>query len=324
MKNKAGIFTVSLDFELYWGLRDKRSIRAYEQNLKGVHEAVNRILGLFDKYQVHATWATVGFLFAKDMEELNHYSPFSKPKYEDINLDPYKYIKDNHTLENLYHFAPVLVNNISKYQNQEIASHTFSHYYCLEKGQTKNEFDSDIQAAVNVAKDKGISLESLVFPRNQWNVDYLSVLHKYGIKSYRGNEKGWIYEAVGEKEENLFRRGIRLLDSYINLSGSNSYKVQSINTTSPYNIPSSRFLRPVSSKLSLIEGLRRRRITNSLLQAAKNGEIFHLWWHPHNFGINIDANINFLEIILQSFTELKEEYDMKSLNMKEISELVAD
>ena len=36
MTMKKGVFTVSLDFELYWGLRDKRTISEYEANLKGV------------------------------------------------------------------------------------------------------------------------------------------------------------------------------------------------------------------------------------------------------------------------------------------------
>ncbi len=70
MTFKKGIFTVSLDFELYWGFRDKRNIREYEENLKGVEKAIEGTLDLFDKYDIHATWAIVGFLFAQDIEEL--------------------------------------------------------------------------------------------------------------------------------------------------------------------------------------------------------------------------------------------------------------
>ena len=76
MAIKSGIFTVSLDFELYWGLRDTTTINEYEANLKGVKIAIERILELFDKYDIHATWATVGFLFkTKITGESNHFFP---------------------------------------------------------------------------------------------------------------------------------------------------------------------------------------------------------------------------------------------------------
>ena len=87
MAIKSGIFTVSLDFELYWGLRDRKTINEYEANLKGVKIAIERILGLFDKYDIHTTWATVGFLFAHDIEELKLLSPEQKPSYHDTNLN---------------------------------------------------------------------------------------------------------------------------------------------------------------------------------------------------------------------------------------------
>ena len=67
MESKYGIFTVSLDFELYWGVRDKRTIEDYEKNLEGAKKAIEVILEVFEEYEVHATWATVGFLFAKNI-----------------------------------------------------------------------------------------------------------------------------------------------------------------------------------------------------------------------------------------------------------------
>ena len=102
-------------------------------------------------------------------------------------------------------------------------------------------------------------------------------------------------------DEKLIKRALRLIDSYINISGSNSYYLESINTEKPYNIPASRFLRPVSKRLSKFENIRKKRIIKSLKQAALNQQVFHLWWHPHNFGVNIDKNIKFLENILSVF-----------------------
>jgi GAF domain-containing protein len=42
-----GIFTISLDFELYWGVRDKVDLEAYRGSLLGAREAIPRLLDLF-------------------------------------------------------------------------------------------------------------------------------------------------------------------------------------------------------------------------------------------------------------------------------------
>ena len=324
METKYGIFTISLDFELFWGVRDKRTIEDYEKNLEGAKKAIEILLEVFEEYEVHATWATVGFLFAQDSEELGKAIPLRIPSYNDINLNPYQYITKNYSLEPSYHFAPKLIKKIHNCKNQEIGTHTFSHYYCLEEGQNKDEFNSDIEAAVAIAKKNNIPIKSLVFPRNQLNEEYLSVLNKHGIDSYRGNEQAWLHKASSSSNNKFIKRVFRLLDSYINLTGSNTFSLGSIKSDKPYEIQSSCFLRPTSKKLALIEGLKKRRITNSLIKAAKNCEIFHLWWHPHNFGINTDENIEFLTEILSCYRDMKSKHGMKSLNMGEISNLISE
>lgn len=323
-RSKHGVLTISLDFELYWGLINVKTPQEYKSNLQGTKKAIEKTLELFEKYQIHATWAVVGFIFAKDKAELALLSPNNKPSYTNENLNPYYYIENNDYIDDDFHFAPQLIDNINRYDHQEIGTHTFSHYYCLENGQTTEEFTADLSAAINIAKKKGISIESLVFPRNQWNDEYFAVLNEQGIVSYRGNEQSWLYKAVDETGESKARRALRLIDSYINLSGSNSYDLNSINSQAPYNIPSSRFFRPVSKKLSAFEGLRKKRIINDLIYAAKHNEVFHLWWHPHNFGADVEGNIQFLEDILIVYAEMKEKYGMESLNMSEISQLITD
>lgn len=52
--------------------------------------------------------------------------------------------------------------------------------------------------------------------------------------------------------------------------------------------------------------------------AAKHGEIYHLWWHPHNFGINTNENILQLENICNFFSEMRDKYGMNSKFMCEI------
>ena len=129
MSLEYGVFTVSLDFELYWGVRDKRTIEGYGENLRGVQRVVPELLRVFRGHDIHATWAVVGFMFCKDAAELREKFPESLPTYEHQSLSPYDYISENASLEKIYHFAPELISDISAQNGQEVATHTFSHYY---------------------------------------------------------------------------------------------------------------------------------------------------------------------------------------------------
>ena len=221
-----GAFVISLDFELYWGLRDKRTIEEYRENLDGVRNAVEKMLEMFTRYGIHATWATVGLIYFKNTAELKQHLPEIQPEYKNESLSPYKYLKRTENIDNHYHFAPDLIERIRNTPGQEIGTHTFSHYYCLEEGQTAESFKADMQAAIKIAADRGIKTDSLVFPRNQWNPEYLSILDELGIKCYRGCENSWLHKAVNQQGESKLRRALRLMDAYVNLTGHHTYPVR--------------------------------------------------------------------------------------------------
>lgn len=317
-----GKLVISIDFELFWGVRDKLSITEYGKNIKGAHTAVPRMISMFTDYGIHATFATVGFLFCESKEELLANIPQLKPRYENSHLSPY----EEHFLtigkgitDDPYHYAGNLIKTILATPFQEIGSHTFSHFYCLEAGQSLNEFRCDLQAAKNIAEKKGIALTSLVFPRNQLNYKYLKACADAGIICFRGNEQSWLYKPTNDKNNKIIRRILRFADTYINLSGHHCYKDEYMLRTFPVNIPSSRFLRPFHSKLKFFEGLKLHRIKSSMLHAAKNNLTYHLWWHPHNFGVNQDQNFNFLRKILEYYQVLNKQYNFRSYTMTELA-----
>lgn len=313
-----GALLISLDFELYWGVRDKRSLQSYRRNLEGVHDAIPRMLEVFREFGIHATWATVGLLFCRDAEEARRRRPAERPAYDAPGLCPYRYLDTETDLPASCHFSPELIDLIASVPNQEIATHTFSHYYCRESGQTLHTFVADLQAAIAVSADRGHPPRSIVFPRNQWNADYLSVLPELGIQCYRGNEPSWCYRAVDKQRDNVMRRAGRFLDTYVNLCGHQTYRPARPGPGMPYDFPSSRLLRPRSRRLAALEGLRLRRIRQSLRHAARKGEVFHLWWHPHNFGVETAANVAFLAEVLKEFSILRDRYGMQSLTMAEL------
>ena len=85
----------------------------------------------------------------------------------------------------------------------------------------------------------------------------------------------------------------------------------------PMNIPASRFLRPLSGQ-QVIDKLLLHRVKEGMLEAAKTNGVFHLWWHPHNFGERTEANLKNLEQILKYYCLLNQVHGMKSLSMKEL------
>jgi len=322
MKNDTGALVISLDFELIWGVRDLGG-SVKRKDLLPTRKVVLRLLDLFKKYEIHATWATVGFLFFETRDQMLKSLPDRVPAYQNQQLSPYFSISEEVGVDEVsdpLHFAPSLIRLILDTPYQELGTHTFSHYYCLEDGQTPEDFQSDLQAALRAGERFGCKIESIVFPRNQYSQEYLDICAQNGIKSYRGNEAIWFRTPSKRSDHRrLSRRFMRILDAYFNVSGSNAYKLPIVER--PVNIPASRYLRSASKRLKVLEPLRLRRIISSLRQTAKDGHIFHLWWHPEDFSEDMDANFDFLEKILMEFSELRVKYGMRSLTMGEVTKL---
>lgn len=321
--SKKGLFIISLDFELLWGVRDKKTIESYGENIRGVRQVIPALLELFDRYGIHATFATVGFLFARNKEELLSFLPPVLPQYPVKRYSPYEngYLNGigASEKEDLYHYGASLIEMIRQHPGQEIASHTFSHYYCLEDA-SLDSFEADMKAAKAIAASYNIDLKSVVFPRNQYSTEHIAVIKKLGFTSYRGNEQSYLYQPRKNEEQNKKIKALRLADSYLNFTGHHTFSMANQQGSDIVNIPASRFLRPYSPALKLFNGLRLHRIRQSLTHAAQQGEAYHLWWHPHNFGKNLKENLASLEVVLQHFKMLQERYGMQSRSMKEIAE----
>ncbi len=73
-----------------------------------------------------------------------------------------------------------------------------------------------------------------------------------------------------------------------------------------------------------LEKFRLRRIKRGIAYAAEKREIFHLWWHPHNFGVNLQANLDFLREILNTFRQYRESHQLQSLSMLEVAQIARD
>ena len=308
-----GEFVISLDFELLWGVRDHATRDSYGANILGGRAAIPPMLEQFERNEIEATWATVGAAFCATRDELFAALPPEelRPRYEQAALSNYQYLDEIGPDEasDPYYFAASLVEQIAACPGQEIATHTMSHYYCLEPGASVDSFTADIDAALKIAATRGVSLNSIVFPRNQYAAEHLDVIRQRGIQHYRGNPGAWAYRSVAGAGQTLPRRLLRLIDAHTGVLGPHLYE------PGGDNVPASHYLRPCAGRLAPFHPRHLAMIERAMTQAARTGTGFHLWWHPHNFGISTEANLGGLDRILACFERLKGEYGMVSRTM---------
>jgi peptidoglycan/xylan/chitin deacetylase (PgdA/CDA1 family) len=317
---------ISLDFELYWGLLDIRSLASYAANLRGVPQAVEGMLDLFAEFDVHATWATVGFLFMDSMAEVQASRPAVLPGYADPRLDPFAYAHGPGSVANpAFHFAPHLVERILVAPGQELATHTLSHFYPLEAPQALDAFGADLETAIAVARRRfGVDLTSIAFPRNQYSREHLRIAAQAGITAFRGNPEQWMYSTRAGSDDSRPARLGRFADTYLPIARDTSFVPTAPPAGLPVNVQGSRFLRPWSEERRRLDGLRLRRVVGELRDAAENGRHYHLWWHPHNFGLAPGQNLAALRHILNAFATLRETHGMRSQTMRDVAGSVGD
>lgn len=308
-----GTLIVSLDFELFWGMLEVCPLEDYQDNVLGGRAAIPRLLALFEKYGIHATWATVGFLFAENYEELSRYFPEACPTYADQRITPYPWFSriGGTEQEAPCFFGGSLLPKIAKTPGQEIGSHTFSHFYCREKGQTPEQFRADMEAALAIARDKGYPLTSAVMPRNHCEPEYTEILKELGFTAYRDEENDWCHRIPWRP----LRRMMKLTDVYFPITGLGGYRPQKENGI--WNLTGSRMYKAILPPLAFLERVKLWRIKSQMRHAAMHGLTFHLWWHPHNLGVRTDAHFAQLEEIFSYFRELQRKYGMQSRNMGE-------
>src|SRR5690348_14705140 len=321
-----GALVISLDFELYWGVADIYVAgSAHREKLVAAHYVIPRLLDLFREFDISATWATVGMLFAHDESEAKAFYPDKRPSYTDSKLSSYSPSHQQHDLEERFHYAPDLIKKIADCARQEIATHTFAHYYCLEPGQDAQEFEADLSAAKRIAEKYGVTLRSIVFPRNQINGNYFPVLANSGIRAYRGNQSHWANIPGPRREQVKWnRRIIRLAEAYVDVTGDNTVRWEEIIEPSGLcNVRASRYMRPYAPSRHLLEPRRLKRIVSGIEFAAKSKRLFHLWWHPEDMGRNTAENFCFVRAILQSFKRCQQKYGMRSMSMCDVAQRVS-
>lgn len=281
------IFSISLDFELRWGMYDRlgANLDAYRENLMNARGAVLALLKLLVARKMPATWACVGALACRDWNDYFSRAP-QPPKYERASLRFSPRFSELDPRGDL-HFAPDLLDAIHAAPGQELGTHTFSHLLMREPGVTAGDVRSDLIAVAKLWEERfGSPPRSLSFPRNQWA--FLEVVRGSSIRIWRGNPAPWYYECNEAATNRALPRALRLLDS-LNPRARRSTGLEGDMTRG------SLFLRVHLPPA--LWSLHVARIRNEV-EALRPGQIFHLWWHPHNLGRDTAARLRRVEEVL--------------------------
>ncbi len=315
---KLGTFTISLDTESIWGIYYGGRSDYYIDHLEKWRENIKRLIILLEKYNIKATWAFVGHLFLDQCQKVNNI-----PHPDILDLGYKEKIKNwrlfdpcTDIIKNPFWYGKDVLNFVKGIRpKQEIATHTFFHTKATDPKCTEQVFRSEIEKCLEVAGEEKVHIKSIVFPSNQ--IAHLSVLKDFGINNFRDLEnsffRNWPYPL--QRPFMFFQHFLSLTPSTYNL---NELKKKEGALAIPvslffinYNFVIKRFIIPGNS--------RSRRAIKGINSAIKNGELFHMWFHPIDLGSSEKMFENLEKVF--SFVDKKiREGELINLTMEEIGD----
>ena len=274
-------FTVSLDFELMWGTKD----RPYGESFRKLceierREVVDWLLGLLTEYGIRATWGVVGSLFFKRDHE-----------------DPLLY--GSELIEKIMR-CPV---------RQEIGSHTMTHAVLGAPNCTAAMAERELGDWVRVARANGVDFQTLILPRNC--IGNLDIARRHGFRCYRGQEPVWY-----QSQPRVVRRLGHLLEI---LSARTPVSVMPLQNAGMWSIPGSMLYTPAFGlRRYLPVWLRVLRAKRGLNAALRQKRLFHLWFHPTDLTRRTEAMLDGLRQIFERAASLRDAGQLDILPMRDL------
>lgn len=295
---------LTFDTELAWGTRGRADLKPdYDRT----RETIRRILGILEKRDVAATWATVGHLFLDRCCRLDGvaHPEIVRPKRGDGDW----YDEDPATSEErdpLWYGSDILGWIRGCATRQEIGCHTFGHIRSDVPGFGEAAFRSDLEACRRAADEKGISLKSFVYPENR--VAFVPALKEFGFECFRSGDTGWYASLPGP-----WSRIAHVLDQFLNPSAPVSDPVM---RDGIWELKGSMYLAHAHGWGAwLSDGQRVRKARNGIRLAAETGKTFHLWTHPFNLASDPERLIPVLDRILDFACEERSKGRLEILTM---------
>ena len=306
-----GIFTISIDYESAWGYADHDLSNTDKERIRGEAAITRRLIELFEKYNVPATWAIVGHLFERGCTWDNDtpHPEYPRPIHKDEKRDWFaEHPPKNEYTDPLWFDVDNLVSDIARSPvGHELASHGYAHIMYGEDTTNREAVMADLANLGRVNRIHDVPFTSFVFPRNIEG--YHRMIKVNGFTAYRGVSPKWNDRHTGSK-----RRLTNLLDYYL---PSAVTFVPKVTIHGLINIPDSMLLLGRNGPRKLIlPSVMVRKAKKGLKKAARRKEVFHLWFHPSNFSYDTETQFRIFEKILARAGTLRDKgmLDIKTLN----------
>lgn len=288
MSNDRGVFTISLDTELAWGMFDQGNVDRYEEAYRNTPEVIDRLCELFDEYEIPATWAIVSHLL-EDCD--GDHSDRTPPDFEWFD-DWFGELPCASEMDKNLWYAPWLLDRIQDCETeQEIGLHGSTHMQLGADGCSRQHAEEEIGVAVETLRSHGVEPKSFVFPRN--DIGHVDVLREHSIEVYRRKDARW-YESVSMPS--AVKPPLRFADEAIR---GTPPVVEPRERNGMVEISGSQVFRPSHGGWQYTPGESSvARAKKGLERAAQTGGVFHLWFHPFNLGHEPERDLERVERVL--------------------------
>lgn len=271
-----GTVTISLDFELAWGLLDEPALAdtILSEGRHAESAYLRRLLERCDRLDIPITFATVGHLFLESCDGTHDAASGHES-------DP----GTNVAAEPLF-YAPDLIDQIRGVEtSHEIATHTFSHVLCDTVPQST--VDRELKAAADIHEANGVEPpRSFVAPRNRLpdydvlnanGIDVVRIPHRTPASTdpekYVSRIRNWVFEDTPSVAEPQRTNGV----------------IETCSTSFPSltatHLPNGR-QEPLLPFQAVPRDVRQRYhesyLDRSLETAIEEGSSLHLWSHLYN------------------------------------------
>jgi len=286
---EAARFIISLDCEGKWGMADH--LEPYHHELltdAALARAYERLVALFAGYEVPATFAFV-MAFTLSPDERERFRTELLGDETDAWLQPYR--EDLAAGRHQGWHVPEALDIVRAASIHEVACHSFCHRPLGDASISAAGAASELRSAHDVARLKGLSLETFIFPRNE--VGHLAELKASGFLGYR--------ERL-QRPRGRLGRALSLAEEMNVLAGAQR--------PSPHHdglvpIPSGRFLNWRFGARAWIPAAATKARWSHLLRSAGAGDVVHLWLHPHNL-ITAPDTEPLLEAVLDDVAAMRD------------------
>lgn len=290
----AGVFIVSLDCEGKWGMADH--LQPYHHELltdRALADVYDRIVGLFARYEISASFAFVMAFTLDDSERKDFAGELDRRA--GAGEDPWlRYHWDELNAGRTQGwFQPHAFDVVQADGRHEIACHSFCHRPMGDKSLSPEGARAELAAAARIASRKGITPRTFIFPRNE--IGNLRALKGAGYVGFR--------EKLNRPDGRIGR--IARLAEEINMRPALHYRKPPQDGLVP--IPAGYFFNwRFGARRHIPPSVTLARWKSLLDRATAKDAVAHLWLHPHNL-ITGPGTAESLERVLAHAARLRDE-----------------